>query len=574
MLSTFFQQFPHIPDQPIDILRACAIVESTDAQLWIDEDEILRVHEVVHAAITFRGSGEIASLHGDTVNPSVAIASPAAGARVSDPTLSINGTAADNTGVALVEYRLENAGGVGAYQPATGTLQWSAMVTGLIPGTNTLRVRARDVAGRYSPEIVRQVVFVVVSPLTVLISGSGVVTPALDGQLLEVGRSFTLTAKPGAGFAFSNWTGAMAPAGSPTLSFLMQSNLTLSANFVPNPFPVVAGAYAGLFWEGESVRQGSSGFFTLATTASGAYSGALILDGVKLPVSGQLSLDGGATNVIPRRGADPVSVAWTVDLHGANQVTGLVSTASWHARLAGDRALLNAGTNHTMPIGKYTFVLPGATDEPSKPEGDGFGTAGVDGNGKVNLAATLADGTRFAAAGPLLQGGMFPLYTALYGKRGSVLSWVAFDTNQPNSDMSGLFSWIRPPAVTPKTYTNGFELESALTGSRYVPPAGKTNRIVEISNGFLLLSGAGLLEPSTNAVILGPNNALTNTGSNKLTLTLTASSGLFKGTFMQTGTTERVSFSGAVLQKTRRGSGYFLRAGRSGQVLLQPQPSP
>ena len=307
-------------------------------------------------------------------------------------------------------------------------------------------------------------------------------------------------------------------------------------------------------------------------TDAGAYSGMITLAGARFPVSGRFGLAGGATNISNRRGASPVSVELAVDLHGANQVTGIVSTASWRAGLIGDRAVFNVRTNPAAFAGKYTFVIPGTANEQAKPAGDGFGTSAVGAGGKVSLSGTLADGTKFTAGAPLSQSGMFPLYAPLYGKRGSMLSWVEFHTNQPNDDLSGLLSWIRPPGATPKSYTNGFELDSALAGSLYHPPTGTTNRIVEITNGLIILSGGSLAESSTNAVILGLSNKLTNDGPNKLALTFKPSSGLFAGMWMQTGTTARVTFGGAVLQKSQRGSGFFLLTNQSGRVQFEPAP--
>ena len=510
------------------------------------------------------------STNADRTIPTLTITSPSAGTRLTNDTVTFQGTAGDNAGVALVEYRIENAAGVTAYQPAIGTLQWSAVFPNLSPGTNVVRVRAKDVAGNFSTVAARSVVFVVVSPLTVRITGVGTVTPALDGQLLEVGRNFTLAAKPGPGFVFSNWTGVLPPSASPTLTFVMRSNLTLSANFVANPFPLVAGSFAGLFSEEDNVRQNSSGFFTFVATASGVYSGSLLLNGAKLPVSGQLNLEGNATNLIGLRGGEPMSVVWAVNLQRGNQVTGIVSSASWHAKLVGDRAVFNARSQPAPWIGKYTFVIPG-TNQPALPEGDGFGTATMDAGGKVTFNGTLADGTKVSASAPVSQAGYFPLYAAPYQKRGSILSWVIFDTNRPSDDLHGLMSWIRPPGSSPNSYTNGFEVDSVLTGSLYLAPVGASNRVVNIVDGVVTLSGAGLVEPSANAVVFGPNNKVTNAGPNKLALTPTASSGLFKGTFTQTGTTERVNFSGAVLQKSRQGAGFFLRANQSGRVEIKSE---
>ena len=43
------------------------------------------------------------------------------------------------------------------------------------------------------------------APLHLFINGSGGVSPLLDGEMLEVGQSYDMTAIPDSGFAFSSW---------------------------------------------------------------------------------------------------------------------------------------------------------------------------------------------------------------------------------------------------------------------------------------------------------------------------------------------------------------------------------
>jgi hypothetical protein len=85
----------------------------------------------------------------DNVAPTVTITSPtSAGTYLTgngNSPLSIGGTASDNVGVALIEWR--NNGG--AYTAAAGTTSWSASVP-LVGGTNTINVRATDTAGNTS----------------------------------------------------------------------------------------------------------------------------------------------------------------------------------------------------------------------------------------------------------------------------------------------------------------------------------------------------------------------------------------------------------------------------------------
>jgi hypothetical protein len=66
--------------------------------------------------------------------------------------------------------------------------------------------------------------------VTVEIIGSGTVTPAYDGQSLQIGKTYTMTAKPAKGFKFVNWDGS-ATSNSPRIKFVMNPGLTLTATF-------------------------------------------------------------------------------------------------------------------------------------------------------------------------------------------------------------------------------------------------------------------------------------------------------------------------------------------------------
>ena len=167
----------------------------------------------------------------DVTPPKVTITSPAAGANLTNASFLLQGKANDNVAVALVQYRLENAAGTNAYQVADGTTNWSATVANLIPGPNTVRVRAFDASSNISPTVARTFNYVVVEPLTLSISGGGTVSGVSNGQLLHVGAAYKITAKPKIGFGFAGWTGDIVT-DSPALSFVMQTNLTLQANFL------------------------------------------------------------------------------------------------------------------------------------------------------------------------------------------------------------------------------------------------------------------------------------------------------------------------------------------------------
>jgi hypothetical protein len=84
----------------------------------------------------------------------------------------------------------------------------------------------------------------------------------------------------------------------------------------------------------------------------------------------------------------------------------------------------------------------------------------------------------------------------------------------------------------------------------------------------VLLEGGGLTQSISNQFTLAANNIVT--GSNKLSLTLTTTTGLFQGTATNS-VGKTVSFKGAVLQKQTNGFGQFLNTNQSGSVQLAPQ---
>jgi hypothetical protein len=497
--------------------------------------------------------------------PTVTITTPASGARVTNLTTQLAGLAADSVGVSAVDCSLNS----GPFLTATGTTNWSTPLT-MPPGTNVVRVRSVDVFGNYSKTNTRQFFQVVTSALSLTISGTGTVSGVTNGQVLEINRGYHVTATAGVGFLFSNWTGS-ASSPLPTLGFLMQSNMALQANFVPNPFLRVSGLFNGLFYETNQIRHGTSGDFKLRVTSSGKYSASVRLAGRRYGTSGKLNLEGMATNVILRTGTNSLTVQWAVDLHGLDQVNGSVSDGQWLAQLLGDRAIFNATTNLAPLAARYTLVLPGspATD---LPEGDGWGVMRVTTGGIGVLSGALAEGAKLTRSVSISKNGAWPLYAPLYEIRGSLLGWVQFDTNAPSDDLNGLVDWSKPALPTARFYPAGFTNQMTLTGSRYVPPVTSTNRVIDLTNGVVVLSGGNLSQIWTNDIVLGPNNRVTNASPNKLAVALSLGSGRFIGTFLDTNTLRTVSFSGALLQKSTNGSGCLLGTNQSGRVSIESRP--
>ena len=501
----------------------------------------------------------------DTKNPTVAITSPANNAKVTNSTVVFRGTASDNVGVASVQFRVENADGTNDYQTADGTNSWTATVTNLIPGPNTIRVFSSDTSGNQSTTVARTVTFIVVSPLTITVSpnGSGTVSPNLNG-LQNVGANLTVTAKPGPGQVFSNWVGPDGVlATTTTLTFTMQSNLVLQANFVPNPFTPIVGDYQGLFFNTDTPEHASSGFMNLTLSSSGSYSAKVIVAGQSFSISGQFSAGGIASNNIVRKGLPAVSVQMQLDLSGGG-ISGQLSDGDWVAQLTADIVVTSA------TAARYTMIIPGADVPVAQPGGDGYATVVVSSTGGISLSGALTDGSKITQKAILLSNGQWAFYVPLYSGKGSIFGWLTF-SNQPDSDFSGTVDWFKPTGASGKLYPNGFTNITAVAGSLYqftngVPVLNFTNN----SNGWFQFLNGNLAPGFINQVSLGADNKITNDGTNKLTATITSSSGLFKVTAVNPATGKSITGNGVVFPKGNFGGGFFLGTNESGSIGLTP----
>jgi len=507
----------------------------------------------------------------DSKPPTVGISSPVVGVRTTNSTLVAQGTSSDDADVQAVEYRVENGIGGGSYQLAAGTTNWSAQITDFAAGTNTIRVRARDTSGNLSAEATRTFTFVVVSPVTLSTNGSGRVIGATGDQLLEVAKAYKLIATPALRNLFVNWSGDLAST-NPALTFLMQSNMTLQANFVTNPFVGLKGKFYDLFSETNDVRnQDRSGAFNLTLAEAGGFSASFQLGAKKLPVKGAFDWLGQSVLKLKPSLTETVTVALQLDVTNLNAwVTGTVSNGDWTAPLLGYRAPVYPVGSTSPQAGKYTLVIPGSDDAASSPGGDGYGMVTLSPLGALKLAGKLADGTLLSQSIPASADGWWALYSALYASKGSLHGWMLF-TNQPDSDISGELSWIKPALATSKYYPLGFTNASDAVGAFYAAPL-TANRVVNITSGTVEFLHGNLIQPITNNVLLTTNNKIINLSSNKLTMTFTLASGLFKGSVTDTNTSKSIPFTGALLQKLDTGYGHFLGTNQSGEVLLSPAP--
>ena len=514
------------------------------------------------------------------VPPMVAISSPTANLRTAAPVFS--GTASGHLRLTNVSYSLASSftgsvsNGFATLTAGAGTVSnWSIAVVPQ-PGTNTLTVQCLDAAGNTSAAVSRTFFYKVSAKIGVLPAGTGNGTfkgaasiPGdilpTNGAMLNLGEGYAITAVPGASSLFSNW---ISPAGitvTPVLSFIMQSNLVLTASFVSNFFPAAAGTYNGLFFPAGVVAVETSGMlYNLVLWNSGACSGSLLTAGNAYRFATNFDVSGHAVF-----SAGQLQVDLTLD-RATPQITGTVSSSQWTANLIADLA------SNTLPSAEYTILFSPSINVPAmSPPGDGYALA-TNFSGMVTLSGALADGTSFSQRVPASKAGDLPVYASLYTNAantnaGLLLGWINL-TNLQAAAPANALAWIKKSSRSPALYTNGFTNILSVQGALWTNPPARTSAI-SMTNGQLVISNTGLFLDFTNIVV--SNNTLTNLGilpTNSVTGFINPKTGFLNLTFGHGNGLATNSAFGAILQNTTNAGGFFLTSTNAGFLQLQPQP--
>jgi hypothetical protein len=532
----------------------------------------------------------------DVQKPSLTITAPTAGQRVSNTVAQVivQGRASDNVGVTSVQYQLNG----GVWAPTGTTNGWTNWTATLVPaaGTNVVKACAVDGAGNRSPTNWVSFFYVVPSPLTLLTNGVGTISRNFTGNVLEVGRSYTVTAVAGTGQVFSNWVGGVTSS-SKALSFLMQPNLVLQANFVPDPYIALKGNYNGLFYPmagsymTTNATGTNTGFIKLSLLSDqGGFSGSLQLGGATLPFSGQFNVQLQSQVSVARWGKTPLALS--LQLHAAiydavmdetwtNVLTGSVTNGDqWVSALCAYRAATGSSNAYA---GLYTLLIEGCNDwgqcfgpgAQDLPNGDSPAAVKITPAGAITMMGTLADGANISQITAASEQGYWPLYVPLYGGRGFLAGWMVLATDQTSYPLR----WQMPPSVAGHFNTNGFGQDRQGFLTPYlVPPPGQN--AVPWTNGTVVMTGGDLPQPADPAqdlqsqVVLSNNLVQVTGGSiSNLNLRITVANGLFTGSFVNPVTQRVTSFRGALVADPDSSSGgwWLGSQGQGGNIRFEKQ---
>jgi len=309
-----------------------------------------------------------------------------------------------------------------------------------------INFRSVDFAGNFSTNTTRTFTYVVNSSITVQVRGLGVVSPNLNGRLLEIQKFYQLIARPASGQIFGGWEGAMI-SNKAVLNFQMKSNLHLTANFIPNPFPRVKGTYTGLIFETNNVRPQTSGSFKLNVTSRGTFSGRLTIQNKNYPLHGQFDYSGYAKVPVLRRPLLPAVATLNLDFLDTNKIGGevisaIVTNVIVTNALATNTVTTNIGWssvllgNRTVPIAEFNPDLRGDEfrfDLKSSEENFGSAVAQFDAG---RLRGRLSSGEPFSQTLSLSRNGRSPFYSSLNNGSAVLVGWLTLE-NSPRPALGG-----------------------------------------------------------------------------------------------------------------------------------------
>jgi hypothetical protein len=320
-------------------------------------------------------------------------------------------------------------------------------------------------------------------------------------------------------------------------------------------FAVAQGSYNGLFYDTNGLSPSSAGSFTAKLNGRGTFTAKLQLGtgSYSFTKSFDNAGDFGPYTVKSKK-----LPALTITLHLVNndEITGQVSGDGWTVQLLAFSVVKNATSFGT---GKHSLVLSANAGSSTTTSGDSYGTMTLNKNGNIDWTGVLPDGRTVSQKSALSKDGVWPVYSSLYGGTGSLIGWL--QVTNSSSDIGGSVIWV-VPANSNGLYQNGLTNELDAAGSDLTSSAG-------VQQKTLVLSGPQLSAPLTNSVTI---SGKTGHGDNSLKLSVDVKNGTFSGSVVDPGSNQKLSFQGALLEKSGGGGGFFLNADKNqgGKISLKP----
>ena len=344
------------------------------------------------------------------------------------------------------------------------------------------------------------------------------------------------------------------PSSDPVLPPPQTGPVVTSGGGATETFADVKGTYNGLIDDPNNVTGENSGYVTFTVSAKGAlgsFSAKMQLGGSKYSFSGPFDSSGAYSGNV-----GGLTVNLTIDLHGADQITGTISRGNWTASVLANRVVYNKA-NRAPQAGVYTMVMQSIDSS----MGNGIGSVIVDTSGNVKWTLVLADGTKLGQSTTVAKDGSWALYSQPYKTGGVTIGWMKFSGNASDG-FKGQCVWSK--AGGSAVYSSGLTNTLNVIGSPFKAPPISYHAF---GDSKVILNGGGLASPMTNSVTWGPNNKII--AGSAMKLSVNPKTGMFQGT-LGSGKSGSMSFQGVLFEKDNIGYGFFLGSGQSGAVTFAP----
>jgi|GEM_PF-6268095 len=325
------------------------------------------------------------------------------------------------------------------------------------------------------------------------------------------------------------------------------------------------GTFSGRLVDDASPAGGA--FLKLSLAARHKFTGTLDLGGRRLTVRGTFDANGHALLTIVRPKSTPVVLSLHLDVApGGQLLTGTLTIDDRELALAFSAPPFNSKTNPAPAVGSYNVLLEHS--EEGVPPGAGYARVTVAKSGAVRLTGKLAEGTSWSFAGTLGENGVTPFFVPLYARAGLLQGDLVF-TGTTAWDCTGSAHWSKPENKKDPLYGAAFSIPLALDGSAYRPIPHTA--VLGFTEGTVRLTDALVHFDYTRSFTLSAANRFTViSGAEKLSLSMSAGSGLIQGRFIHPITRRSVSIQALSLPDSQRAGGFFRGTQALGSVKLAP----
>jgi WD40 repeat protein len=505
---------------------------------------------------------------GTTTGPAITLTSPHNGATYTAPAnVSLSAAASAGSGIARVKFYVNST-----LVATTTTPPYNASIT-LNNGTYNVQAAAVAQDGRVAASSVATIAVgnpsSPTSRITVGVNGAGTVSPNYNGQVIANGNAISMTATPAPNWVFSGWSGTISSSAQ-TISFVVQQDTAVQANFTASPFTRVSGQYCGLI-QSDPVDIDHVGNFRIAVQPTGVFSATFRLGTQLYQLVGKFKLDGSYSGSA-QGGNSIVSVDLQLPISdNSDQISGTISDGTTSANVSADRYVWNPVTR-PAPAGVYSVMIPGGSGS-GEPNGAGIGFATVNSSGLVFFSGNMSDWTPVACITYLAKNRSWPLFLR-GGGTDTLIGQVQIEDIPGQSDMDGNITWMRRPSNG--RFSAGFSMNTSFLASSIItsPPPGINSLLIPpaANNVSVTIGGADTASDTVfDATLTGGNQLIPDSFGSGFGLQLSFHpNGLVSGQFFHPDTAQLIGFAGIIFQKQHMAAGFWLRGPEmSGYITVQ-----